>query len=111
MIIQKARSPVPFLIGPIVELIKSHILKLSKKHGTSTFSCSALSFTYFSFVCGCIQVQPRHTSGLTATTSREVTLRQVLDEPLADVIPFIITKILEVETIISSLYKRGNREA
>lgn len=55
--------------------------------------------------CGCIQVQPRHISNLTATTSREVTLGQVLDEPLVDIIPFIITKILEVGTIICSLYK------
>lgn len=49
LIIQGARSPVPFLIGPIVELMKSHhILKLSKKHGTSTFSCGALSFSHYS---------------------------------------------------------------
>lgn len=49
-----------------------------------------------------------HSSELTATISQELVMGQALDEPVADVIPLIITKILEVGTIIASLYKWGN---
>lgn len=93
------------LIGPTVALIKPyHILKLSKKRGNSTSSYSASALATVQLGLGTASVFS-HSSELTATISQELVMGQALDEPGADVIPLIITKILEVGTITASLYK------
>lgn len=45
-----------------------------------------------------------HGRELTATVSQELTTGQALDKPMADILS-LVTNILEVRTVIASLYK------
>lgn len=76
-----------------------HMLKLSRKHGNSTSSCSLFSFSHYS----ALPLNFSHMKPQQQISSYHFlgAKDQALDEPLADIL-LIITKTLEEGTLMSS---------